>query len=100
MTGVRLTHNAVVNYRRRLAPGSSSSGAYRELKQACAHGRYEREAPSWLRRVCKGTNGYLLLDGDVAALPVRRGRAVACLVNPKHGLEHTHVNPPTPAQAQ
>jgi hypothetical protein len=88
MTDVRLTHNAVAGYRRLLAPGNSSSGAYSELKQACAQGRYEREAPSWLRRVCKGTDGYLLLDGDLAALPVRRGRVVACLVNPLHGVEH------------
>lgn len=93
MTGVRLTHNAVAGYRRLLAPGNSSSGAYRELKQACAHGRYERDAPSWLRRVCKGTDGYLLLDGDAAALPVRCGRVVACLVNPLHRAERTRVNP-------
>ena len=100
MTNVRLTHNAIASYRRLLASGNSSSGAYRELKHACAQGRYEREAPSWMRRVCKGADGYLLLDGDVAALPVRCGRAVACLVNPLHGAEHTRVNPRTPAQAR
>lgn len=100
MTGVRLTHNAVTGYRRLLAPESSSSGAYRELKQACAQGRYELRAPSWLHRVHKGTDGYLLLDGDRAALPVRCGRVVACLVNPLHGAQHTRVNSRTPSQAQ
>jgi hypothetical protein len=99
-TGVRLTHNAVVSYRRMLSPENSSTGAYRELKQACTQGRYEREAPSWLRRICKGTDGYLLLDGDVAALPVRRGRAVACLVNPLHRAEHGRANPGTRDQAE
>jgi hypothetical protein len=84
MRGFRLTHNAVVGYQRRLAPGHSISGAYGELKRACAHGRYEHQMPAWLRRASKGADGYVLLDGDIAALPVRRGRVVACLVNPQH----------------
>jgi hypothetical protein len=46
--------------------------------------QYERQAPTWLRGTRNHTDGYLLLDGDVAALPVRRGRAIACLVNPMH----------------
>jgi hypothetical protein len=84
MTNIRLTHNAVVGYQRLLAPGNSVSGAYGELKRACARGRYEHQTPAWLRRTSKGTDGYVLLDGDLAALPVRRGRVVACLVNPQH----------------
>jgi hypothetical protein len=84
MTNVRLTHNAVVGYQRLLAPNNSIRGSYGELKRACARGRYERRAPAWLRRTCKGTDGYVLLDGDIAVLPVRRGRVVACLVNPLH----------------
>jgi hypothetical protein len=84
MRGFRLTHNAVAGYQRRLAPGHSIGDAYGELKRAFAHGRYERQTPAWLCRASKGTDGYVLLDGDVAALPVRRGRVVACLVNPRH----------------
>jgi hypothetical protein len=84
MISFRLTHNAVVGYQRLLAPGNSVSGAYGELKRACADGQYERQAPSWLSRTRTDTDGYVLLDGDLAALPVRRGRVVACLVNPLH----------------
>lgn len=84
MISICLTHNAVVGYQRLLAPSSSMSGAYGELKRACAHGQYERQAPAWLRRTRNDTDGYVLLDVDVAALPVRRGRVVACLVNPLH----------------
>jgi hypothetical protein len=85
MISIRLTHNAVAGYQRLLAPGNSISGSYRELGEACAQGQYERQAPAWLRRTHNDTDGYVLLDGDVAALPVRRGRVVACLVNPLHG---------------
>jgi hypothetical protein len=84
MISFRLTHNAVISYQRQLTPGNSISGAYRELKRACAEGQYERPAPAWVRRTREDTDGYVLLDGDVAALPVRRGRVVACLVNPRH----------------
>lgn len=84
MISFRLTHNAVVGYQRLLAPGNSVSGAYGELKHACAVAQYERQAPAWLRGVRNDTDGYVLLDGDVAALPVRHGRVVACLVNPLH----------------
>jgi hypothetical protein len=84
MISFRLTHNAVVGYQRLLAPSNSVSGAYGELKRACADGQYERRAPAWLRRTRNDTDGYVLLDGDLAALPVRRGRVVACLVNPQH----------------
>jgi len=78
----RLTHNAAASYQRLLAPECSISGAYRELKRACARGRFVRQAPPWLRRACADNDGYLLLEGEVAALPVRSGRAVACLGNP------------------
>jgi|HubBroStandDraft_3_1064219.scaffolds.fasta_scaffold16307_2 hypothetical protein len=84
MISFRLTHNAVTGYQRLLAPGNSMSGAYSELKRACAAGQYERRAPAWLRRTRTDTDGYVLLDGDIAVLPVRRGRVVACLVNPRH----------------
>ena len=84
MRPIRLTHNAVVGYQRQLASGNSISGAYGELRRACARGQYERRAPEWLQRTRGDTDGYLLLEGEIAALPVRRGRVVACLVNPQH----------------
>jgi hypothetical protein len=84
MMNIRLTHNAVVGYQRLLAPGDSISGAYGELKRACVDGQYERQAPAWLRRIRNDTDGYVLLEGDIAALPVRRGRVVACLAHPRH----------------
>jgi hypothetical protein len=83
MTQIRLTQNAVAGYQRVLCPANSPSGAYRELRRACKSARYTDRAPSWLRRANAGNDGYLLLDGELAALPVRRGRAVACLVNPQ-----------------
>jgi hypothetical protein len=83
MTEVRLTQNAIVSFHRVLCPTSSLSGAYRELRQACRAARYTDHAPSWLRRANVSNDGYLLLDGETAALPIRRGRAVACLVNPQ-----------------
>ena len=81
MTPVRLTHNAVVGYQRVLGSGSSLSGAHSELKRALQRGRFEQRAPSWAR-ARKGNDGYVLLEGDLAAVPVRGGRAIACLANP------------------
>lgn len=78
----RLTHNAVVSYKRLLSPQSSISGAYRELRQACARGEIVREAPPWLSRASSDNDGYLVLEEELAVLPIRRGRAVACLANP------------------
>jgi hypothetical protein len=82
-TGIRLTHNAVAGYQRQLARDNSVSSAYAQLKGACARGRYACEPPVWLRRTCGENEGYVMLEGDIAALPVRRGRVVACLVNPQ-----------------
>jgi hypothetical protein len=78
----RLTHNAVLSYKRLLSPQSSISGAYRELRHACARGELMREAPPWLSRIRGDSEGYLVLEGEIAVLPIRRGRAVACLANP------------------
>lgn len=80
MPNVRLTANAVAGYRRALRPTTSATDAYRELRRVCSDARFSPTAPSWLRER-PDTDGYLLLDGDRAALPVRRGRVVACLVN-------------------
>jgi hypothetical protein len=82
MSQIRLTHNAVASFHRRLRPADSLSGAYRALRHACDEARYTERAPSWLGRARPDNDGYLLLDGEAAVLPVRRGRAVACLVNP------------------
>jgi hypothetical protein len=82
MVAVRLTHNAVVGYRRALAPSTSLSGAYGELRRALQQGRFEYRAPSWVSRARKDNDGYVMLEGDLAALPVRGGRAIACLANP------------------
>ncbi|HEY4427519.1 MAG TPA: hypothetical protein VGN08_04880 [Solirubrobacteraceae bacterium] len=79
---IRLTHNAVATFHRRLRPADSLSGAYRALHRACRQARYTERAPSWLHTARPDNDGYLLLDGEAAALPVRHGRAVACLVNP------------------
>jgi hypothetical protein len=77
MTEVRLTHNAVVGFHRVLCPTNSMSGAYRELRRACEAALYTDRAPSWLRRINANNGGYLVLDDETAALPIRRGRAVA-----------------------
>jgi hypothetical protein len=82
MEKIRVTHNAVTSFRRGLAPATSVTGAYRELYRACESARYSRTPPSWLRSARRDNDGYLLLSGERAALPLRRGRAVACLVNP------------------
>jgi hypothetical protein len=79
---VRLTHNAVIGFHRVLCPANSLSGAYRELRRECKAARYTAHAPSWLRRTNASNDGYLLLGGEAAVLPIKRGRAVACLVNP------------------
>ena len=86
MKQLRLTHNAAVGYQRRLAPGQSINVAYHELKRACVHGSYEQQPPKWLRKAHREAPEYLLLDGEVAALPIRNGRAIACLVNPLHAV--------------
>jgi hypothetical protein len=78
-----MTHNAVTAYRRALHPATSVSAAYHELRDATATGRFTRQPPSWLRRVLGDADGYVLLEDDVAALPVRHGRVVGCLVNPE-----------------
>jgi hypothetical protein len=80
MLNVRLTANAVAGYRRALRPTPSSADAYRELRRACRRARFSPTAPDWLREGRPDTDGYLLLDGGRAALPVRRGRVVACFV--------------------
>ena len=82
MSQIRLTHNAVASFHRRLRPTDSLSGAYRALRRACEQARYTERAPSWLGAARSDNDGYLLLDGEAVALPVRRGRVVACLVNP------------------
>lgn len=82
MRAPRLTHNAVLGYQRSLAPENSISGAYGQLKRACARGHFQPHPPIWLAKTCKSTDGYLLLEGHIAVLPIRAGRAVACLVNP------------------
>lgn len=83
MPPVLLTHNAVVGFNRALCPANSASGAYHELRKACEVARYIHCPPSWLRRRNADNDGYLLLDGARAVLPIRRGRAIACLVNPE-----------------
>jgi hypothetical protein len=84
MPPIRMTHNAVTAYRRALQPQESMSGAYRQLRRETAEARFTRKRPPWLRRVHRdAADGYLLLGDDVAALPVRRGRVVGCLVNPE-----------------
>jgi hypothetical protein len=85
MTEIRLTHNAVAGFHRVLCPTSSMSSAYRELRRACAVARYTDCAPNWLRRANASNEGYLVLDDETVALPIRRGRAVSCLTNPNGG---------------
>jgi hypothetical protein len=80
MPPVRLTANAVAGFRRALRPTTSESDAYRELQRACRSAQFSPTAPAWLRDGRADNDGYLLLDGGRAALPVRRGRVVACLV--------------------
>ncbi|HEV7161713.1 MAG TPA: hypothetical protein VGN25_00520 [Solirubrobacteraceae bacterium] len=81
MNAVRLTHTAVRSYRR-LRPEESAGGAYRALLKACAQAPLCEEPPSWLRHVDNSNDGYLLLHDGLAAVPVRHGRGVACLIDP------------------
>lgn len=97
MASIRLTQNAVAGFHRVLCPTVSLSGAHRALNRACRSARFSERPPSWLTRVNPDNDGYLLLAGEEAALPIRHGRAVACLVNPaRRGAEefrersHTH----------
>jgi putative nucleotidyltransferase with HDIG domain len=90
MAAIRLTHNAVVGFRRALCPAASLSAAHRTLRDACEVASYSELAPGWLGRIDPGTDGYLLLEGNKAALPVRRGRAVGCLVNPVTPPDDSH----------
>lgn len=81
MNSVRLTHHAIFSYRR-LRPESSVSGAYKALREACAEAQLCEEPPSWLRRGDQSNDGYLILHEGLAAVPVRSGRGVACLIAP------------------
>lgn len=80
---VRLTHNAVSGFRRAMCPFASLNSAHRHLKRTCREARFSAEPPQWLEHGASSADGYLLLPGEVAALPVRRGRAIALLVDPR-----------------
>jgi hypothetical protein len=86
MPFVRLTHNAVASFHRVMCPANSLSGAYRELRSECEAARHLRQPPGWLCSPHPSNDGHLLLGGGNAALALRNGRAVACLVNPQHKL--------------
>jgi hypothetical protein len=90
MASIRLTQNAVAGFQRALKPASSLSAAHHALNEACKRARYSEQPPSWLQRVSPNNDGYLLIGGDAAALPIRRGRAVACLANPRPEAAHEH----------
>jgi hypothetical protein len=81
MISIRVTHNAVVGFQRAMCPEESLRGAHRRLREACSLAVYIDRAPGWLRPADPSTDGYLVLHNQSAALPVRRGRAVACLIN-------------------
>jgi hypothetical protein len=83
MLRVRLTHNAVASFHRALCPTNSVTWAYGELRRECEAGQHSDQPPGWLRRPHPSNEGYLLLGGGNAALALRRGRAVMCLVNPQ-----------------
>lgn len=93
MASIRLTHNAVVGFRRALCPANSLSAAHSTLRDACELASYSELAPAWLGRIDPYTDGYLLLEGEKAALPVRRGRAVACLAKPRTPARRQPRNP-------
>lgn len=82
MHAIRITSNAVASFQRALCPASSVNHAHRDLRQACRRASYTTRPPTWLRAARGQNDGYLLLEDEVAALPLRRGRVVACLVNP------------------
>jgi hypothetical protein len=73
-----------MGFHRSLARDSSPSSAYRELTRICSGARLIDHPPSWLTAKDSRNDGYLLLEDERAVLPVRRGRVVACLVNPRH----------------
>jgi len=77
----RLTHNAVVAFHRAVCPEDSISGAYHRLCRALETGRISQLPPAWVRREKARNDGYLILAGEGVALPLRRGRAVSCLVD-------------------
>ena len=80
MPVTRLTHNAVVAFHRAVCPEDSISGAYHRLCLALETARMSELPPTWLRHRGAPNDGYLILAGEEAALPLRRGRAVSCLV--------------------
>jgi hypothetical protein len=84
MTSTRVTHNAVCAFHRALCPSDSVTGAYRLLLQECEQALFSDHAPAWLHHSDPRTEGYLLLPGEAAALPLRNGRAVSCLINQAH----------------
>jgi len=59
--------------------------AHLHLLEACTDAWYTQGPPSWLRRIDPATDGYLVIHGGGAVLPVRSGRAVACLTNQQVG---------------
>lgn len=83
MLRARLTHNAVISFHRALCPTGSLNAAYRQLRRECETAQRSDRAPSWLRDAHPSNDGYLLLDDGNAALALRDGRAVTCLVNPQ-----------------
>jgi hypothetical protein len=82
----RLTHNAVISFHRALCPSGSLNAAYVQLRRECETAQHSERAPSWLRGAHPNNDGYLLLDGGNAALALRDGRAVTCLINPQGRL--------------
>lgn len=78
----RLTHNAVLAFHRGICPEDSISGAHRRLRDAMQAGLLSEDPPSWLVGGGAMNDGYLLLEGGDAVLPLRAGRAVSCLIDP------------------
>lgn len=50
----------------------------------CSNAHVIEDPPAWLTRKDSRNDGYLLLEDERAVLPLRHGRVVACLVNPRH----------------
>jgi hypothetical protein len=78
---IRLTHNAVLAFHRAVCPEDSLSGAYRRLGRALETARVSESPPAWVRDRGTRNDGYLILASEDVALPVRRGRAVSCMVD-------------------
>jgi hypothetical protein len=78
---IRLTHNAVVAYHRAVCPEDSVSGAYHRLGRALETARISETPPAWVRDRATRNDGYLILADEDVALPLRRGRAISCLVD-------------------